>query len=24
LGALPEQVRRKITCDNVVKLYHLG
>jgi uncharacterized protein len=24
LGALPERVRRKITCDNVVKLYHLG
>jgi len=23
LGALPAHVRRKITCDNVVKLYHL-
>jgi uncharacterized protein len=23
LGTLPERVRRKITCDNVVKLYHL-
>jgi uncharacterized protein len=23
LGALPAHVRRKITCDNAVKLYHL-
>jgi hypothetical protein len=24
LGALPERIRRKIVCDNVVELYYLG